>query len=80
MPHKDPFVTGHHDGHDIGDVTVADRLARVKTFTRGQCLDALHVDGRRPYLQSSVRSAIGRRLRKLEKADLAKIRAEAGAS
>ena len=67
MPHKDPFVTGHYDGHDIGDVTVADRLARVKTFTRGQCMDALFLDDKNQYLQSSVRAAVARRLRALEK-------------
>lgn len=80
MPHKDPFVTGQYDGHDIGLVTCADRLARVKTFTRGECMDALYLDDRYFHLQSSIRSAIEKRLRKLEKADLAQIRAEAGAS
>ena len=80
MPHKDPFVTGQHDGVDIGAVTVADRQHRMKTFTRSQCMDALFLDEKKQYLQGTVRAAIARRLRALEKADLAQIRAGAGAA
>ena len=75
MPHKDPFV--------IKLKSVPDRLAVIKTFTPSECMDALALDDEKPYLQRSVRSSIEGELLELsraEKADLAKIRAGAGAA
>lgn len=69
---KDPFITATWVGTDgvinqAGHITVSDRLFAVKSFNRQKCLDALEIDQQQPYLQTSVRVAIKRRLRRLDK-------------
>lgn len=59
-----PFLSNHVPG--IGDAEAVDvetRLERVKNFSESQCRAALKRDG----LQATVRKAIERRLRQLEK-------------
>jgi len=61
---KNPFVTGHIQG--VGDVFAFDansRIAMAGGFTKSQCANALKVKG----LQSTVRKAIERRLRELNR-------------
>jgi len=79
---EDPFMNGANPitGGPMGAVTTADRMDAVRRFTRAQCMDALFIDDNRQHLQKSVRVAIARRLRALEKRDLDAIRAEAGVS
>lgn len=61
--HDNPFYRGHHHGYDTYILSVEDRLRAVKAFDLGQCRAALQVDS----LQSTVRQAIERRIRKLSK-------------
>lgn len=61
---KHPFYSSTYNGHDCIDMTVDDRIRRVKEFTAEQCHAALSV----PDLQKSVITALNRRLMKLAKA------------
>jgi hypothetical protein len=56
-------MTGTYLGNDTFTVTAPDRLERVKNFTAEQCHAALEL----PNLQKTVRNAIERRLKQLEK-------------
>ena len=58
-----PFLTGVRDGQPYGAVDVASRLNRVEEFGIDQCYHALGV----PNLQKTVKTAIERRIRKIEK-------------
>ena len=58
-----PFVTGTHEGHHVGEVTVDGRLHMVKSFDREQCKEALAM----PHLQATVRRAVERRMRQLDR-------------
>lgn len=64
MSRPDPFMTAVNPitGTPMGAVTVADRIAMVRTFTRRQCMQALAL----PNLSASVQAAVSRRLRKLQ--------------
>lgn len=61
--HDNPFYAYSVDDRDFFHVSAEDRLRRVKDFDLDQCHAALQVDG----LQSTVRQAIERRVRKLKK-------------
>jgi len=58
-----PFLTHCYNGQWAGDVCAQDRLQAVRGFDLEQCRSALRVAG----LQKSVRMALERRLRKLER-------------
>ena len=58
-----PFYAATYNGRDCHHFTAADRLLALQRFTREQCLAALELDD----LQKTVRVALERRLRKLEK-------------
>lgn len=58
-----PFVTGIHEGRLVGEVSVDGRLRMVKRFKRHDCLRALDMKD----LQATVRKAVERRLRQLDK-------------
>jgi len=63
--HLGPFLTGFNpiDQRPMGAVAARDRIEMVKGFTAAQCQAALRVAD----LQQSVRDAIERRLRELER-------------
>lgn len=63
MSRPDPFMTSTNPvtGTPMGAVTVGDRLAMVRRFTREQCMQAQALPG----LQASVQAAVARRLRQL---------------
>lgn len=59
-----PFETGQvYAGHRLQTMSADDRIARVNTFSAEQCRAALTV----PDLQKTVRTAVERRLRALDK-------------
>jgi hypothetical protein len=60
---KHPFFAFSSHGRDFYHCDIASRVDAVKKFTIEQCRTALELDG----LQKSVRTAIERRIRKLEK-------------
>jgi len=60
---KNPFITGHHNGHDLQTFDVEGRLASVKRFDACQCYAALEIEG----LQKAVAVAVKRRLKQLER-------------
>ena len=60
-PH--PFYSGTYNGRDCYCVTADDRVKRVVEFDLATCSAALDL----PDLQASVRTAIERRIRKLER-------------
>jgi hypothetical protein len=62
-PNLGPFITGRFGDTVYGAVSVDDRVRMVRGFTTEQCLQAL----RMPNLQTSVREAVERRMRKLSK-------------
>lgn len=64
MSHPHPFFFRTYNGRDLYDMTATDRLSRVGGFDLSQCRAALAL----PDLQTSVRTALERRVRKLEKA------------
>ena len=64
MSSAHPFWSGTYNGHDCYCVTVDDRVKRVAEFDLATCHQALQL----PNLQSSVRTALERRIRKLERA------------
>ena len=63
---QDPFMTGLNPitGGPIGAVDVASRIKMVQAFNRNQCMQAMQL----PDLQETVRAAVARRLRHLERA------------
>jgi len=61
---KNPFITSRVHGVHMQAADVESRLDKVKGFSPDQLRAALRVEG----LQSTVRLAIERRLRKLEQA------------
>lgn len=63
MSRPNPFLTQVNPitGTPMGAVTVADRIAMARKFTRRQCMQALAL----PDLAASVRAAVSRRLRTL---------------
>lgn len=65
MPNN-PFLRMTPSGRLGQPFSVAARINAVQRFTRSQCMDALFLDDKNQYLQSSVRAAIARRLRALE--------------
>jgi len=60
---RDPFYVGRFSGHDSFTVDAQGRLDAVKQFTAAECRAALKLTG----LQKTVRLAVERRLRRLEK-------------
>lgn len=58
-----PFYVATYNGRDTYDVTAADRLLRVQRFSLEQCQAALEL----PSLQTTVRTALERRIRKLNR-------------
>lgn len=61
---RNPFVTSYHNGHEVPHVDVQSRLHALQRFTADDCRCALDL----PSLQQTVRTALERRLRKLERA------------
>ncbi|MGB3749411.1 MAG: hypothetical protein WA961_14525 [Rhodanobacter sp.] len=59
-----PFYAGSHQGHVFHHLCADDRLRAVRDFDAARCHAALRL----PNLQKTVRTAIERRLRKLEAA------------
>lgn len=64
MSSNHPFYSGTYNGRDCYCVTADDRVKRVAEFDLDTCRRALQL----PDLQATVRSALERRLRKLERA------------
>lgn len=64
MSHQNPFYSGTYNGRDCFCMCADDRVQRVAEFDLVQCEAALQVSG----LQSTVKQAIQRRIRKLERA------------
>ena len=59
-----PFATETHpEFGEIGTTDVAGRIEMVKQFDRDQCMRAMQM----PSLQATVRAAVARRLRQLER-------------
>ena len=58
-----PFKGPNYSGHQTYVMTANDRITRVKSFDRMQCLAALAM----PNLQATVTKAVERRLRQLER-------------
>lgn len=63
MNSKHPFYSGTYNGHDCFCMSADDRVNRVADFDLQTCQAALALPG----LQSTVRHAIERRIRKLER-------------
>lgn len=61
MTRQSPFYSGTYNGHDCYCISADDRVKRVADFDLETCREALKVSG----LQSTVRQAIERRIRKL---------------
>lgn len=61
MSADNPFLVTSYQGHRMGPVTAADRVAAVARFSEEQCEAALQVPG----LQKTVIEAIKRRRRQL---------------
>lgn len=64
MSKDHPFYSGTYNGRDCYCMTADDRVKRVAAFDLDVCRRALELPG----LQSTVRQAIERRMRKLQKA------------
>lgn len=62
-PEQNPFFSGYFDDQPTFDMDVNSRLDRVKTFDQAQCERALEME----HLQKTVRTAVERRLRRLQK-------------
>jgi hypothetical protein len=60
---RHPFYCATYNGHDFFSQTVDDRIKAVAAFDIDTCQRALAVDG----LQNTVRKAIERRIRMLER-------------
>lgn len=58
-----PFYAATYNGRPTHHADAASRLLRVQRFTAEQCQAALELDD----LQKSVRTAIERRIRKLQR-------------
>ena len=58
-----PFITSYYNGRWTGSVGADDRLDALQNFNLDECLVALKLEG----LQKTVRVALERRIRKLEK-------------
>lgn len=58
-----PFQTRTYEGEPIGHVGTVDRMRAAQSFDARQCRQALAM----PHLQTAVRTAVERRLRRLEK-------------
>lgn len=68
MRHQDPFMTRHVPGRGwVGATDATSRKNMVRDFTADQCRAALKVSG----LQTTVLSAVERRLRQLQREGLA---------
>lgn len=63
MSSAHPFYSGTYNGHDCFCMSADDRVKRVVDFDLPTCKAALEL----PSLQSTVRQAIERRIRKLER-------------
>lgn len=63
MSKQNPFYSGTYNGHDCYCMSADDRLKRVADFDLATCIVALELSG----LQSTVRKAIERRIRKLQR-------------
>lgn len=63
MADTNPFKAIVVDGKQLYHTGVEDRVRLVQTFNQEQCHAALQVDG----LQKTVSTAVGRRLRQLDK-------------
>ena len=63
MSKDHPFYSGTYNGHDCYCMTVDDRINRVAAFDLPACRAALAL----PSLQRTVKAAIERRMRKLER-------------
>lgn len=64
MSRTHPFYSGTYDGRDCYCITADDRVKRAANFDIDTCRRALAL----PDLQSTVRQALERRIRKLERA------------
>ena len=64
MSKSHPFYSGTYNGHDCYYVTADDRVKRVAEFDLDTCRAALQLED----LQATVRQALERRIRKLERA------------
>ncbi|MBO3274166.1 hypothetical protein [Pseudomonas schmalbachii] len=64
MSQDHPFYSGTFHGHHFYCMTADDRIQRVASFDLDTCHRALALGG----LQKSVRQAIERRMRQLERA------------
>lgn len=64
MSKDNPFYSGTHDGCDCFYITADDRVKRVAEFDLQTCRRALEL----AELQATVRGALERRVRKLERA------------
>lgn len=64
MSKDHPFYSGTYDGRDCFYMTADDRVKRVAEFDLQTCRRALEL----AYLQATVRGALERRVRKLERA------------
>lgn len=62
MTKQNPFYSGTYNGRACYCISADDRVRRVADFDLETCREALNVSG----LQSTVRQAIERRIRKLE--------------
>lgn len=59
-----PFATGSHPVYgEIGATDAASRIQMVRRFGREQCIQALGMS----HLQTTVRAAVARRLRQIER-------------
>lgn len=63
MSSAHPFYSGTYNGHDCYCMSADDRVKRVTGFDLATCRVALELPG----LQGTVRQAIERRIRKLER-------------
>lgn len=63
MKSRHPFYSGTYNGRDCYCMTADDRVNRVAGFDLETCQDALKIGG----LQATVKQAIERRMRKLER-------------
>ena len=62
-----PFATETHpEFGEIGTTDVAGRIQMVKEFDRDQCMQAMQMSE----LQATVRAAVARRLRRIEREGL----------
>ncbi|PTQ70390.1 hypothetical protein [Pseudomonas sp. GV071] len=64
MSNSHPFYAGTYNGNDCYCMTADDRVKRVAEFNLEQCQAVLNLPG----LQTTVRAAAERRIRKLSRA------------